>query len=212
MLYITAAIAISLIQPAAQPPAQPNPTSQHRAAPATTTDDSHAFPAAWIGHWKGTASVGMGDKQQQFTMELIVAPTSDPARHDWTLVYDGHAGRQERKYTLIATDAAKGQYVIDENNGIVLDATIVDHVLHSHFIVQGNRIVVREELVNEGTEEAAIKIEMVTTVDASATVTGGKDGVPEVKTWKPVSIQRATLRKQVAEAAPAPATAEPAKP
>jgi hypothetical protein len=201
VLYAAAAVAFSLMQPAAQPAAPTSP----QATTAPTTEITHAFPAAWIGHWKGPASVGMGERQQQFTMELIVAPTSDPTRHDWTLVYDGHAGRQERKYTLIAIDAAKGQYVIDENNGIVLDATIVDHVLHSHFIVQGNRIVVREELLNAGTDEAAIKVEMVTTVDSSATTTGGKDGVPEVKTWKPVSIQRATLRKEIANPAAVPA-------
>jgi hypothetical protein len=204
VLHITAAIAISLLQPPGQP--SPLPIRRELETTANAADPSPAFPASWVGHWKGSASVGMGDKLQAFTMELIVSPTSDPARHDWTLVYDGHAGRQERKYTLIARDAALGQYVIDENNGIVLDATIIDDVLHSHFVVQGNRIVVREELVKAGADDAAIKVEMVTTVDATSTTTGGKNGVPEVQTWKPVSIQRATLRKQAPGASAGPST------
>jgi len=162
------------------------------------------FPQSWVGHWKGDASTGDGTQSQKFTMELIVAPTEKPDRYKWTIVYDSNLGRQERPYTLIVKDAKKGEYAIDEGNAIVLDARYIEGSLYSHFLVEGNRIATRERLENGDTPEASISVEMVTTRDTDASVTGSKDGVPEVKSWSPVSIQKATLRKIDRQAAAEP--------
>lgn len=185
------------------------------AAPAAAANAQ--FPESWIGHWAGDATSGNGTTAQKFRMELIIAPTDSKDRFRWTIIYAGAQGRQERAYTLIVKDAAKGLYSIDENNGIILDSRYIDGTLFGHFIVQGNRISTRERLENPGTPDEFISTELVTTIDDQATTTGGAAGVPEVKTWAPVGVQKATLRRVDASkaqstesknaAAPAAATA-----
>jgi hypothetical protein len=153
------------------------------------------FPASWVGHWKGEATTGVDGRMQKFSMELVIAPTEAADRYRWTIIYDGAAGRQERPYVLVVKDAAKGLYAIDEANGIVLDARLIDGALYSHFLVQGNRITTRERLETDDTGPR-IDVEMVTTVEAQGTDTGNAEGGPAVRTWTPVSVQKAALRKQ----------------
>jgi photosystem II stability/assembly factor-like uncharacterized protein len=153
------------------------------------------FPTSWIGHWAGDATSGNGTNTQKFRMELIIAPTDSKDRFRWTIIYAGAQGRQERAYTLIVKDAAKGLYSIDENNGIILDSRYIDGTLFGHFLVQGNRITTRERLENPGNSGEFISTELVTTIDDQATTTGGGAGVPEVKTWAPVGVQKAILRR-----------------
>ncbi len=185
------------------PPAPPTPQAS-AAQP--------AFPQAWVGRWRGDATSGDGKRAQNFTMELAIAPTDKPDRFTWTIIYEGAAGRQERPYTLIVKDAAEGRFAIDEGNGIVLEARCFDGTLYSHFVVDGNRIVSRQRLEGAGGTDERISVELLTTLDAQGGKTGGKDGVPEVGTWAPVSIQKATLRRAPGAARPAAPPAPPAPP
>jgi photosystem II stability/assembly factor-like uncharacterized protein/pimeloyl-ACP methyl ester carboxylesterase len=193
-------------------PEAPTIAKASAAAPATKP----TFPQSWLGRWKGDATSGDGVNAQKFTTELIIAATEKPDRFQWTLIYDGGSGHQERKYFLVAKDAAKGLYQIDEGNGIVLESRYIDGTLFSHFLVQGNRIITRDRLENFGTADEHISIEMITSVDAQASSTGGKEGSPEVTTWSPSSIQKATLRRvndaATAAAPPAPIAASDALP
>ncbi len=190
LLLIGGAAALRPQDPPAAPVAPAGPTaSGPPAVPAAS------FPQCWIGHWKGDAFTAGGTRPLAFRMELIIAATDAPDRFTWTTIYDGPPGRQERAYTLIVKDAAKGEYAIDENNGIVLQARLLDGGLYTHFMVQGSRIATRERLEDAGTAAERISVEMVTTIDERAGSTGGKDSAPEVKTWTPVSIQKATLRR-----------------
>lgn len=172
-----------LLQPPAATPQPPRPA----AAP--------TFPDTWIGHWKGDATVGTDERSQKFTMELKVAATSKPDRYSWTIIYDGATGRQERPYTLIVKDAAKGLYTIDENNGILIDARTIGGTLYSHFAVQGNRITTRQRLESPGTPAEHISVEMITTRDDSAAISGGKDATTKVESWTPLSLQQAKLNR-----------------
>jgi len=184
-----------------------NPTTvpaARGAGPTTQPTGGHTFPESWIGHWKGPATYGDGQKSTPFTMELIVAPDkpsdNGTLRYRWTIVYDGPQGRQTRPYTLLVKDAGTGKFAIDEHNGIVLDARLLDGTLISHFLIQGNRIVTRERLEDAGAPDERITVEMVTTREVDAAKTGGKSGVPEVLSWTPVSIQKATLRRVKSDA------------
>ena len=171
-------------------------------APTIKRAEAGVFPASWIGRWKGDAATGNAQRSQKFTMELVIAATDKPDRFTWTMVYDGEAGRQERPYTLVIKDAARGVYAIDENQGIVLDASLLDGGLYTHFVVQGYRTVTRTKLERAGTAEEHIAVEMITTVDGDATTTGNAGGVPAVRTWLPVSLQRATLKRVSSDKAP----------
>lgn len=183
-------------------------------APASTDKNdvkasSTEFPGAWAGHWKGDVKVVGGQGEPvKFTMERLIGPTQTPGRWQWTIIYDGAAGRQERAYELVVDDAAKGLYTVDEKNGIRLPSRYLDGVLYSTFEVQGSRIGVRQELVGAGTPEARMEVELATEAVEAASVSGGGE-VPEVRAWTPVSVQRATLRLVQGEA-PQPQAAKPA--
>jgi hypothetical protein len=171
------------------------------AAPKTTAVSSD-FPRSWFGRWKGDAANDNGSGEPvRFTMELVIGPTEQADRFQWTIVYDGAFGRQERKYELVVKDAARGEYAIDEKNSIVLDARLLSGALYSHFAVDGTRLTVRERLEGLGSKDERIEVEMITTVDAEANTSGKGNGAPEVLSWMPRSILRATLRR-VAEPAP----------
>jgi photosystem II stability/assembly factor-like uncharacterized protein len=130
-------------------------------------------------------------------MTLTIAPTTDPSRHTFTLIYSGSFGKQERNYTLITQDASAGKYTIDEHNGIQIPATLAHNTLHSHFVVQGNRITTRYAL----TPDNKLSFELITYDDTSAQTTGGKTGaggkdpIPQVLTLSPQSVQSALLTR-----------------
>ncbi len=203
LVAVVGAILLWAAPPASSGPAVPPVAPDPVAAPAPTP----GFPAAWVGRWKGdaTADTGVGEPMR-FTMEMNIAATEQPGRFQWTVIYDGSTGRQERPYELVVKDAARGEYAIDEKNSIVLDARLLNGTLYSHFLVEGTRIATRERLEGEGTADGPrIEVEMIVTRDADATSTGKAEGVPEVLSWMPRSIQRATLRRVPAAAPPKPA-------
>lgn len=181
----------------AQPVDKPAPAGGAPAsAPAAPVAPAAEFPASWAGHWRGQARlVQPGQGGMTFTTELIIKPTDDPNRWQWTIIYDGAAGRQERPYTLVVKDRAKGRYTIDEGQSIEIDTALIDGTLFSHFVVQGNQISTRERVENAGTPQERLIIEMVTTNADRARDTGGEGGVPVVRTFAPLSLQTAELRR-----------------
>ena len=112
------------------------------AAPAPAAQAA-VFPQAWFGRWRGTAQSLAPGAAPQAAVELVVGPTERPERFTWTVVYDGAQGRQERRYTLVAVDAARGLYLVDEGNGIALPHTLLAGALYSQFEVGGSRITAR---------------------------------------------------------------------
>jgi hypothetical protein len=180
---------VTLAQPVSSP--SPAPEAKPVIQPAKP-----AFPESWRGHWKGkSVAAAPGRDGMTFGTELVVQPTDDPGKWTWTLIYDGAAGRQERKYHLVAAnaDSAKnGRWKIDENNGIVLDASFINDALYCRFEVQGNDISVSYRASGLG-DDRRLMMELVTT-RTPGTETGGKDQTPVVSTFVPVSVQRAEMR------------------
>lgn len=171
-------------------------TALYGEPPATQpASETATLPVGWIGHWKGEARYIAGNKvMQTFITELVIRPTADPMRYEWTLIYDGKTGRQERAYTLVVKDAAKGAYEIDEGQGIILPATLLGDLLTSSFDVMGNRIDATYEL-RTSAHGTSMEMRLVTKKSADAITTGGKDGVPDVTAWTPISLQTCTLRR-----------------
>lgn len=152
------------------------------------------FPQSWAGQWRGDVEV-QGADFGKFSMELVIAPTSDANTWDWKIIYDGQAGRQERPYALIVKDASKGLYEIDERNGIVLPQRLMGGVLRSQFEVMGSRIDASYELAGAGTADERIVCELVSYRSDQSVTTGGKDNVPEVQGWTPTTVQRVVMRR-----------------
>jgi hypothetical protein len=160
------------------------------------------FPESWAGVWSGQVqSHGPAGMLDQFSMQLTIAPTDAPGRFDWRMVLSNPSGNQEQPFSLLAIDRAAGRFAIDENNGVVCDATWIDNALYSHFDVGGSRVQIRYlRRVLPGIDELIVEMTMARVEDAHAT--GGNNGAPEVVTLPLRSVQRAVLRRSSAPTVP----------
>jgi hypothetical protein len=154
------------------------------------------FPTDWIGDWRGPAKVSRADGPAiEFTMGLTIMPTATPGTHTWTITYAGDAGTQVRPYTIAGVSGKPGAFVIDEKNSILIDATDLDGGLYSTFEIQGTTINVVYRLDRAGPDGDRIIVELASHDASSARDSGGKDGVPSVKSFSPTSLQRAVLKR-----------------
>ena len=99
------------------------------------------FPDDWLGFWEGDLHIydEMG-LQQSLPMSLDNSITGVKGQFTWAIIYgtDSIAGR--RDYLLKEVDKNKGHYMVDEKNGILLDAYLIDNELVSVFEVMGNSL------------------------------------------------------------------------
>jgi hypothetical protein len=138
------------------------------AQPASAQESDIAFPKHFTGHWKGMLSWYPTDKPvQSVEMQLIIQPLDTPGRYSWKMVY-GKPGQDERPYTLLPVDSVKGHWVVDENNGILLDGYWRGNRFVSAFSVQGS--VITEVM---WLEKEALKVEFITTGEAPVRKSGG---------------------------------------
>jgi len=111
------------------------------------------FPNDWMGDWYGTMAIYNADgKAQEINMELHLAEMDSAGRWQWTLVYEVDTVRDEREYELVAKDAAKGHYVIDEKNSILLDSYLYKNVLTSRFSVNNSLLIVNYSFFSDRIE------------------------------------------------------------
>lgn len=151
----------------------------------------------WHGRWQGEVSTVDGTgKSTPFQMELNIQPTENPEILEWSIIYDGTAGRSVRPYQLHVVNAKRGQYVIDEQNGIRLSATLLGDAVCFHFSTGGSRI-----WGTYGLDSAAkqIKFELFVGSEDEESDTGGGT-VPIVRTLPPQSRQTAILHRVSGEA------------
>lgn len=151
-----------------------------------------ALPERWHGQWRGpmTSSVP-GGKSQTIEMELHIAPTDDPARCTWTIVYIADGQRQDRPYEIVAVDAEAGKYIIDEKNSIEIEGRMVGDVLHCPFSLGDVLLLATYRLEGE-----SLHVSIVTMDTAEAPVTGGLDGAPQVALPQVRAVQWADLKRE----------------
>lgn len=163
-------------------------------APATFMSLAESWAQFAVGTWQGAVTTNIAGKLEEgemFEMALRVERTPDPKKFDWILEYNGSAGKQVRSYTLIVD----GERVsIDENNGVVLPASLIGNTLHTMFEIDSAHIAAMYELIEPGTEYSRVTF----TLTSSSQVTTSKDemadkNVPSVKAWLPTTTQRAEL-------------------
>lgn len=150
----------------------------------------YAFPKEYVGTYTGNLAVADASGViQNVPMELIIEPTDDPKRYDYTLVYIVSNKRDERKYTLVVVDPEKGLYDLDENNGIVLRANYMRQALFSTFELNNRILNSRVEFNNDG----RIFFSITVTEKGDARQTG--DEKLPVISYNTTIIQKAALRK-----------------
>ena len=109
-------------------------------APKAVISDN-TFPQSFIGFWKGQLQwMVAGKPTQQFNMQLIIQPLDSAGLYTWQIIY-GDSTIDNRPYILKPVDAAKGNWIIDEKNGIVLNSYVHGNAIHGAFTVQGKTIV-----------------------------------------------------------------------
>lgn len=149
------------------------------------------FPADWAGVWAGELNIySPQGLQQSVPMELHILPRD--SFYTWTIIY----GQQPRKYLLKPLQPAQGRYLIDEQNSISMEATLINGKLYSRFEVMGNLLLSTVELQADG----RLRYEIISgSVEALSTSGGGQvegEDIPEVKAY-PVGVQQlAYLRKK----------------
>ena len=97
-----------------------------------------SFPDAYFGIYKGDLTITNANGEDVIPMEFHLLPTETEGVYHYVIVYIVNGNRQERNYTLKTVNAEKGTYVVDENNGIFLDAIVLGNKLYSMFEVQEN--------------------------------------------------------------------------
>jgi len=96
------------------------------------------FPKDYFGIYKGDLQMQSAMGKQVIPMEFHLLPTDSIGRYKYILVYGDGERRQERLYFLVEKDKDKGRYVIDEDNGILLEASYFGNKLYCLFEVSGN--------------------------------------------------------------------------
>lgn len=150
------------------------------------------FPQNWIGNWKGELKwFKTGVKEPQtVVMELRIQPADSLNTYTWHLIY-GLPTEDSRPYTLIAKDTAKGHWIIDENNGIVLDQFWVADKFCGAFTVMNSTII-----SNYWVENDQLMIEFFSISAKPIITTGnGTENSPSVDSYKVGSYQKAILKR-----------------
>lgn len=147
------------------------------------------LPSAWEGRWVGDMHSSSPRVPAKIEMELEVKPLADGKGHTWTIVYRPEGREDRRPYEIRPVDGQAGRYVIDEKNGIVLDASLRGSVLVSTFSVGDTLLATRYEL--SGT---TLRVEMDSYRLSDARET--KAGAQSVKSYRLVSQQTATLARR----------------
>lgn len=156
------------------------------------SQEKKEFPNDYFGIYKGKLEILNQFGSQTIDMEFHLLPSDSVGKYKYTLVYKSDKINQERKYTLIEKDKSKGLYVVDENNGIILNAFYAKGTLYSIFEVEGNILTTTERFYDNYMDFEIMfskKENAETSKESSETKT-------EVISYPVISVQKAKLYKQ----------------
>lgn len=161
---------------------------------ATIAQAPTSFPADFVGHWQGTLNWYTEETAtpKLINMELHVQPSKDSAGHyTWNIIY-GKATEDNRPYLLKPVDTAKGHWVIDEVNGIVLDQYWRGGKFSGAFTVGGTTI-----LNSYWLEKGQLTLEFYSYPAKPVATTGqGTEDSPKVDSYHIRSYQKAVLSRK----------------
>ena len=160
------------------------------------SSQSKSFPGSWVGNWKGELNwykTGTAEPKK-INMELRIQSIHTPDSPDawtWRIIY-GSETEDNRPYKLIQKDTTGIHWVIDENNGIVLDQYWVGNKFSGAFTVQNSTI------INSYWMEKNKLIVEFFNISARPVATSGKgtEDSPKVDSYKMGSYQKAILTRQ----------------
>jgi hypothetical protein len=154
--------------------------------------NAQSFPADFVGHWKGEMEwCRQGKKSsQKFPMQLRIQPADTAGQYTWQIIY-GKEQTDNRPYILKPVDTAKGHWVVDERNGIILDQYWMGNKLSGVFSVGGSIIFNSYWL-----EKGKLMVEFVSIPTNPLARTGsGTEDSPYVDSYTIKSFQKGILSK-----------------
>lgn len=150
------------------------------------------FPQGWEGDWKGELywyTTGHS-APQKVIMELRVHPSGTDGTWDWQIRY-GTAAGDSRPYKLIRKDSSGVHWIIDEQNGIILDQYLLAGKLCGAFTVQSSTIINSYTL-----EQDQLQVEFYTVSAGPVATTGeGTKDTPQVMSYRIKGYQKALLKR-----------------
>lgn len=149
------------------------------------------FPEDFLGVYKGDLEITNARGKKSIGMEFHLTKTDSVGVFNYVLVYVIEGKPSARNYTLKTIDKEKGEYVIDENNGIVLGAKLIDNTLYNVFEVGGNLLITTEAFY-----EDYMTFEIVFSGKEAKTVTKATEDETEVISYPVTVTQKAKLVKQ----------------
>lgn len=149
------------------------------------------FPGDFIGNWKGSLQwMVAGKPAQTFTMQLRIQPADTAGQYSWQIIY-GDDDKDNRPYLLKPSDTAKGYWVVDERNGIVLGGYVYGNCYQGAFTVHENTII-----DNYCVEGDSMQVEFFSIKLGDQRQSGhGNDEVPYVYSYRMNSYQKGVLRR-----------------
>ena len=150
------------------------------------------FPDDFFGIYTGTLAISSERGNQEVMMEFHLLPTEIEGKYTYTLVYGEGESKQVREYHLLEKNKEKGTYVVDENNGIVLDDKVIGNRMYALFEVNETLLTT---FITFETDH--LVFEIVATPKAKKRVTHANDEAKtEVISYPITTVQRAVLQKQ----------------
>jgi hypothetical protein len=152
---------------------------------------------AFIGNWKGRLQwIVAGKPTQEFTMQLRIQPADTAGQYTWQIIY-GDDNKDNRPYILKPVDTAKGHWVVDERDGIILDSYLHGNCMHGAFSVMGNTIVDNYCVETDTAGHYRMKVEFFSIkLDDKKQSGKGTEDVPTVLSYRVASYQTGILTKQ----------------
>jgi len=159
------------------------------------SNNDFQFPQDWLGNWEGTLTIySSTGKQQELPMMLKNSATENDSIFNWVIVYGQDSLADERNYLLKVIHQPSNHYVVDEQNGIILDGWVFDNEFVSIFDVMGNQITTRYKRNGEYMDFDIIMNKIDIFQVSGDTIINGEN-IPEVNSYRPLVSQKARLTK-----------------
>ena len=162
-------------------------------APTGTRDAARALEA-WEGAWEGEMrNHSPNGASDPIPVTLRIARLDDGSI-EWRTVYANASIRGLRDYRLIPDAADSTRFVVDEQNGIRLNARLLGGTLVSSFSVGGQFLVSRYTLTGDRLEHEIVFWPTEDPLTTTGEGPAGEQGMP-VDSYTPSGIQRTVLRR-----------------
>jgi hypothetical protein len=145
------------------------------------------LPVEWHGRWTGTLKITpVAGEAQETPMEMVIEPLKDSKNYRWRIVYGKGPARE---YELIPQEKAN-HFVIDEKNGLLIDAWLIGGTVHSFFQVAESMIPVRYERNGD-----TLRFSLTVSTNKDPRTTKMTKGDFEAKAFRLQSVHVAELKK-----------------